>query len=148
MDAQTATAIASVSVAIAVALITRRQWITNRNILKHQLFDRRYEIFERITGFLADVIQAGAVAPGSDREFLRDTKKAYFVFASDPDVKTLVSDIYSRAAQLHTLEAERASLKGGALNANIASQREIKDWFSSTLASMEARFDKYLRLEH
>jgi hypothetical protein len=148
MDTQTATAIASISVAIAVALITRRQWITNRGILKHQLFDRRYQIYERIAGFLADVIQAGSVAPGRDQEFMRETKQAYFVFACDAEVKALISDIYKHAVHLHALEAERPSTEGAPLKSNLASQREIKDWFSSTLASMETRFEKYLRLEH
>jgi hypothetical protein len=148
MDSQTATAVASVSVAIAVALITRRQWLTNRATLKHQLFDRRYAIYERITAFLAEVMQSGQVAPGSDQEFLRDTKQAYFVFSCDAEVRELVSQIYRHAVDLHALEAERPSTTGEELQANVRQQRVIKDWYSETLDSMEARFEKYLRLEH
>ena len=148
MDAQTATAIASVSVALAVALITRRQWLTNRATLKHLLFDRRYAIYERITAFIAEIMQSGRVSPGSDQQFLRDTKQAYFVFSCDRDVRTLVSEIYRHAVDLHALETELAGATGEERVSNVAKQRAIKDWFSETLNSMEGRFEKYLRLEH
>jgi hypothetical protein len=137
----------SVSVAIAVALITRRQWLTNRATLKHQLFDRRYAIYERITAFLAEVMQSGNVSAGSDQQFLRDTKQAYFVFSCDDEVSALVSQIYKHAVALHALEAERPSTTGEEVHANVQTQRVIKDWFSETLKSMEGRFEKYLRLD-
>lgn len=148
MDAQIATAIASVSVAIAVALITRRQWLTNRATLKHQLFDRRYAIYERITAFLADVLQTGQIGGGRDQQFRRETKQAYFVFSCDPEIRSLLFEIYRHAVDLHALEAERPGATGDDLHTNIREQRVIKDWFSGTLESMEGRFEKYLRLEH
>lgn len=148
MAAETSTAIASVSIAIAVALITRRQWITARDSLKHELFDRRYAIYERIAAFLAEVLQSGTVSPGRDVAFLQETKTAYFVFACDKAVKKLVSDIYGAAVNLHALEAELPTLSDAARTKNIERQRQIKDEFSEILGSLETRFEKYLRLAH
>jgi hypothetical protein len=148
MDVPTATAITTAAVAILVAIITWRQWITNRARLKHELFDRRYAVYEKIAGFLAEVLQAGRVPTGREYEFLRETKRAYFVFGCDTDVKTLVTEIHQHAINLHALGAELDGLSGNERIRNIEQQREIKEWFQSTLTSMEERFEKYLRLEH
>ena len=148
MDVPTATAITTAAVAILVAIITWRQWITNRARLKHELFERRYLVYEKIAGFLSEVLQAGRVPTGRDYEFLRETKRAYFVFDCDTDVKNLVTEIYRHAVHLHALDAELAALGGNERTGNLGKQREIKDWFQSTLSSMEEKFEKYLRLEH
>jgi hypothetical protein len=148
MDIPTATAVTTAAVAILVAILTWRQWFTNRARLKHELFDRRYEVYEKVTAFLAEVLQAGRVPTGREYEFLRETKRAYFVFDCDADVKTLVTDIYQHAVHLHALDAELEALGGNERTGNLEEQREIKDWFQSTLSSMEEKFEKYLRLEH
>ena len=142
MDVPIATAITTAAVAILVAIITWRQWITNRARLKHELFERRYLVYEKIAGFLAEVLQAGRVPTGRDHEFLRETKRAYFVFDCDTDVKNLVTKIYQHAVHLHALDAELEALRGNERTGNLEKQREIKDWFESTLSSMEEKFEK------
>ena len=147
MSITTATAITTAAIAVLVAIITWRQWITNRARLRHELFDRRYAVYEQITGFLADVLQGGRVPEGEPEGFIRLAKKAYFVFACDSEIRDLVSEIYRKAIDLHALEEtlnddhnERAS--------NIQKQREIKNWYQDTLNEAETRFEKYLSLSH
>lgn len=148
MDIPTATAITTAAVAILVAIITWRQWVTNRARLKHELFDRRYEVYEKVAAFLAEVLQAGRVPAGREFEFLRETKRAFFVFDCDTDIKALVTEIYRKAVDLHALDATLEGLSGEERTKNIEKQREIKNWFESTLTSLEIKFEKYLRLEH
>lgn len=148
MNLTVASTVTTAIVAILVAIISWSQWCTDRSRLKHELFKRRYEIYEKIAAFPAEIGMAGRVEPGSDQQFLRDTKQAYFAFGCDTTVKELVSNMYKHAIELHTLEAERPHLFGAALSENIAKQREIKNWFQSTLASLEKNFEKYLKLAH
>ena len=148
MDVHTATAITTAAVAILVAIITWRQWVTNRARLKHELFERRYAIYEKIAAFLSEVLQAGRVPSGREQEFLRETKRAFFVFDCDSEVKNLVTVIYQHAVHLHALDAELEGLGGKDRTENVEKQREIKDWFQATLGSLEEQFEKYLCLEH
>ena len=85
---------------------------------------------------------------GRDFEFLGETKQAFFVFAGDSEIKSLISKIYEQAVNLHALEAELPGLSGSARSTNIERQSEIKLWCASTLESIETKFAKYLRLEH
>lgn len=148
MNIASATAIATASVAILLAIVTWREWATNRARLRHELFERRYAVYERIAASLALVLRDGRVPQGEPEGFLRATKTAYFVFGSDLSVKAFVSEVYRKALELHALEVTLDPLRGEERSKNIEDQRVIKDWFMDSLNSLEARFDKYLSLKH
>ena len=60
------TTVITTIIAALVAVITWQQWITNQARLRHELFDRRYALFEQIAGFVAGVVQDRAVQPGTE----------------------------------------------------------------------------------
>ena len=148
MNLTVASTVITAIVATLVAIISWRQWRTDRARLKHELFKLRYQIYEKIAAFPAEIGIAGRVYHGADLQFLRDTKQAYFAFGCDKIIKELVSEMYKHAVDLHALEAERPHLAAAARSENIQKQRIIKEWFQSTLASLECKFEKYLKLAH
>jgi hypothetical protein len=148
MDVPTATAITTAVVAFIVAIITLQQQLTNRARLRHELFDRRFVIYEKIATFLCEVLQAGRVPAGRETEFLRETNRAYFVFNCDKDVQNLITEIYRHANALHALDATLIGLVGSDRSSNVEKQRVIKEWFQTTFESLDKTFAKYLRLQH
>ena len=148
MDTQSATAVTTTAIAALVALITLRQWLTDRARLKHELFDRRYAIYEKIAAFPADILLAGRVQPGADIQFLRDTKLAYFAFGCDAAVKGVVDRIYKLAVDLHATQASLPGLTGAARTANLAKEAELMDQLQRASLSLPDTFTKYLKLGH
>jgi hypothetical protein len=148
MTMTTATAVITAAVAVLVAVITLGQWVTNRARLRHELFDRRYSVYENIAGFVAEILISGKVPVGEPEGFSRRTKTAYFVFECDNDVKVLITEIYRHAVNLHALEATLETLTGDERKRNVEAQRVEKEWFQQTLGSLETRFEKYLKLAH
>ncbi len=145
---ETINAIATTVIAFLVAVITWRQLSTDRSRLRHELFDRRYKIYEGLTGFLADTLVTGKIPPGAEIELLRQTKRAYFIFGGDAEIRSLISEIYSGAVELEGLVLMESGLYGDDLQENMQNQRRIKDQYKVTLNSMEKRFGKYLCLNH
>ena len=148
MDIQPIIAFTSAVTAIAVGFFTGGQWFTNRARLKHELFDRRYAIYEKITQFLADVLINSQLPPGREEEFLRETKLAFFVFNCDPNIKSLVEDIYGHAIHLHTVIVQIKETTGDERMNMLNKEQEIRNWFMDTLKSIEKKFENYLRLKH
>ncbi|WP_142126307.1 hypothetical protein [Pseudoxanthomonas sp. 3HH-4] len=148
MDISTATAVITAAIAALVAFITLRQWLTDRARLKHELFDRRYVIYETISAFPANILIAGTVAPGADIEFLRETKLAYFAFGCDKAVKDVVDRLYKLAVNLHALQADFPGLTGSARTENLDRQTQIKKDLAQVSQSLPSVFTKFLRLGH
>lgn len=139
--------IITTAIAVIVAIITFGQWQNARDQLRHSLFEKRYAIYEEINDFLATVLQTGRIADGAEMEFLRSTKRAYFVFAADKEIKKLTHDIYKQAVNLNSLQSEQNSVSGERLEQNLEKQGKIKEWFEETLNEMGARFERYLKLK-
>ena len=131
-----------------MAFITVRQWLTDRARLKHELFDRRYAIYQRIEAFPAEIMLSGTVEPGADLEFLQDTKLAYFAFGCDEAVKSIVDKLYCLAVDLHAAEEELPGLTGADRSENIAQQALIKHEFAAASRTLPKIFTKYLKLGH
>jgi ribosomal protein L29 len=140
------TALLTPTIAIFGSIITWQQWATNRDKLKHELFERRYQVYEKIAGFVANILITGGVEPGKDMQFLVETKSVSFLF--NEDIKSLVSEIYQKATMLHALEAELSAEAGEARTRNIEKQRQIKEWYSETLNKFETKFSPFLKLKH
>jgi hypothetical protein len=140
------TALLTPTIAIFGSIITWQQWVTNRDKLKHELFERRYQVYEKIAGFVADILITGGVKAGKDMEFLVETKSVSFLF--NEDIKSLVSEIYKNATLLHALEAELPGEAGEARTRNIEKERQVKEWYADTLNTFETRFSPFLKLKH
>jgi hypothetical protein len=136
-------------IAALVAIITYGQWRTNRARLKHELFERRYKEYQKITRFLASIVTNGHVSKGGEMLFLRDTKRAYFVFGCDKKVQKLLSEIYRQSVELYTLDSTLNDRQNPEVRKqNIEKQRLIKNWFETTLRGIENEFERFLKLEH
>lgn len=143
-----ATTVITALIAALVCVITWRQWVTNRARLRHELFDLRYAIFEQIASFMVTVNQNGKAEPGAAERFLRQTKRAYFAFGCDKNIRQLVDDIYNQATLLQVLQQSQDVPAGNASNQNADRLNTILQWFNTTFDSLEQRFEMYLRLDH
>jgi len=134
------------TIAILGIYIAYQQWRTNRNRLKLELFNKRYEIFTNIKKFIANILSSGLVAQGADIQFLKDTKSVAFLF--DDNIANLTNEMYKMANKLHALEKTQKVGIGEKLEKNLDKQDEIKDWFLQQLNNIDNVFKKYLKIEH
>jgi hypothetical protein len=135
-------------IAILAAYIAWQQWHTNRNKLKLDLFDRRFQILENVRKFIAPILTSGTVEHGADIQFLRDTKSARFLFQDDAKILSLINEIYERAVRLDTLEKTEKGGSHQTLTNNLNKQNEIKEWYAEKLTTIDDIFKKYLILKH
>lgn len=131
-------------IAVLAAYIAWQQWRTNHLRLRHELFDRRYALYERIAAFMAEIIARGKVPTNAETQFLRDTKVTIFLF--DKETQQFTEQIYHKAVKLHALEMMLENLQGEDRVDNVEKQREIKDWLGSQLQDCARRFSPFLSL--
>ena len=132
------------TIAIFGSIIAWQQWRINQKRLKNEHYDRRIKIYERIAGYIADVITTGRADTSEDMAMMRESRRAIFVFGEDID--QFVKQVYDKSTELHTLQAVQNQYKGKKLEKNLDKQAAIKDWFKNELINMPKRFEKYLKL--
>jgi len=136
------------TIAIAGVAIGLFQWSTNRNRLKHELFDRRYEQFQAVKDFLGSIMASGRALDDKQADFLFKTRGLRFIYD-----KTLADyidkNIWGPAVDLESLYSEFEGISVGEERANnLRKQSEIKKNLYREFQNLDRLFSKYLQLRH
>ena len=132
-------------IALLGAYIAWQQWNTNRHRLEHELFDRRFTLYEEVVKLFGNVLRRGSTKGVNILEFIEATKSAKFVF--NPEVSKFLDQAILKFSDLETIEAELEGMaKGEERSALIRKRCEVRDWFHDELLVIDARFQKEMGL--
>ncbi|MBN8413597.1 hypothetical protein [Halomonas litopenaei] len=136
------------TIALFGVLIALLQWNTNRNKLKLDLFERRYEVYAEVTKFLSSIMSSGAVNDLQLQEFLRGTRQAKWLF-SDELAEFLDKEIYHLAVDLQMYQSQMEGLPvGEERSKNVHAAADIKKNLLKMYSPVDEKFGKYLSLKH
>ncbi|QIB66958.1 hypothetical protein [Kineobactrum salinum] len=140
------TALATPSIAFIALIFAAFQWHTNRNRLRHELFDARYRQYDAVKKFLGSLGASGKMTPESEVEFLRETKGIWFTF-SEKIAKYVDDKVWALAVQLNLYNEEMKDPQR--IEDGVAKQRgDLMKEIIKELRNSEDMFSKYLQLKH
>ena len=141
------TALLTPTIAVLGSMIAWLQWRINRHRLKHELFEKRYEVYSATTAFIVSIVQSGKVEHNKRIKFLGNTKPAKLLFPEK--VSEYLDGIHSKACDLQCLIDELDGFAASPERSeNIKKQRELKDWFFSQLKDIDRIFLSFIKLKH
>ncbi|WP_440997546.1 hypothetical protein [Arhodomonas sp. SL1] len=136
------------TIAILGSVIGFLQWRTNRNRLKHELFDRRYEQFEVVRNFLGSIMSSGKATDERQFKYLSGTRGVRFVFDKEL-AEYLDAQVWRPAIELACLDGELQGVPvGEERSRNVRRQSELKRQLYHELETLDDIFAKYLQLHH
>ena len=110
----------------------------------HDLFELRREIYNKIVGFIAEVLRKSVKGERID-EFYRETKYANFIF--DKNINDYVDDVYSKANELEKIDNHlKRDIEEKQREMLEEKRQNIRDWFQKQLREKYSIFDRYLKL--
>lgn len=132
--------------------IAHRQWRTNKDKLKLDLYDRRYAIYDAAIKFVWALSGNAMMDAKSTHEFHIATRQAPFLFddASIPEYfKTLIREAQRlEIANSHITNQERMRMGQQNLEIMEAANTKLKicQWFLEQEKVIQEKFDPYLKL--
>lgn len=143
------TPVISIVTALFASYIAWRQFQTAKNKLKLDLFDKRYAVFEKITGFIASPIINDNLKSKDIVNYLRDINSAKFLFEDNKDVINYLDMLREKATELIILKQNESEALGkGDPDGNQQKQTDLILWFEAQLNEIDDIFKKYLVLKH
>ncbi len=133
-------------VAMFGAWIAWHQMVIARVKLQHDLYDRRYRVFDAARRFLAEIVVHRNTTDEALRAFTIGTGDAAFLF--DNGTSAYLEELRRRAATLQVLNRETDSMPVGQQRTNASNKiSEHFTWFVQQLDGLVDRFKPYLKLE-
>lgn len=138
--------IIGIATALAVAYVALRQWLTDRHRLQHELFERRYAVYEATADYLGSVVRNGRVNDETIYDLLRKTRTSYFVFSCDEQVKLFFEEVGRKSGQLTAIISDIEDGQSSDRARAIEKRQVLFRWHVDTLSGLDARFAKFLKL--
>ena len=134
------TSMIPIALAILGGYIAVRQYITSKQKLKLDLFDKRFGIFQAAKTYIGQVLTSDYTDKQVQREFLIATQGARFVF--DKNIRSYIDCIWDKSMDLEEWSRDQNSSE------NSASRAAHLKWFNAELSAIEERFSPYMQLSH
>jgi hypothetical protein len=140
------TALAALIAGIAVSL-TYQQYRMNALRLKHELFERRFKVYDVFRWFVGSVMREGKTSHAVCESFLREISQAEFLFG--PEIPEYLTSVYKKGLDLVRSDREITSVDS--LQADertrVAHENvELLKWFGDQYDVARRLFGKYLNL--
>jgi hypothetical protein len=114
--------------------------------LRHDLYDRRYRVFEAARRLLAHIASQRTASDEALRSFVIDTGDAVFLFADDMDIQ--LKEIRTRAQRLQSLDHLMERTPVGPQRTNFVNQSEEQfTWLVKQLDGLVDTFKPFLKLK-
>ncbi len=142
------TAFLTIAIAALAAVIARGQWVTAKNKLKLDLFDRRMKVYEAAQALLSYIMRNGNC---SDEELIKYTvavREAKWLLNSSI-TSYLRKELPNKVIDLQALDAELKDEPVGEVRSkNVQERRVIKEWLRSQPDRIDEMCSEFLELRH
>ncbi len=130
-------------VAIVVTYIAIQQYKLQKNKLRLDLFEKRYEIYKNAEIFINQIVVNGCVDSIEMQTFFLNTKDKYFLFGRD--VNEYLNELYKNAIKLSELSFELEALPvGKERNEKCENKSKLFTYFCEQRKEIAKNFAKYL----
>lgn len=134
-------------VAVFVSYIAWQQHRTNKEKLKLDLFDKRFDVYDATKKYLSKITAEGNVSNDDLADFLIATNKSYFLFGQD--IEKYLNELYLKGVDLNYTQKQ---IRSGRLidEANtkvVEKDHETFTWLTDQLTKSKSVFGKYMRFE-
>jgi hypothetical protein len=143
-----ATAFIATLIAAMVAAIAYRQYKVSNDQMRHNLFDRRFDLFRNVQKFLGSIVALG----NFDYEKLpllnEAIQQSYFLFGKE--VTSYLKEIHNHAFALKKIQialSERTNGRAKREQQAEAHTVELK-WIMEQLDTLHRRFIPYMNFSH
>ena len=133
-------------IACIAVYIAYQQYKTNRDKLRLDLYNKRYEVFYSLMKLLAHILQTAKVEHEQVNEFSREAKEAVFLF--DKDISTYLDMVKKKSRDLWAVNEELKDMPRGKERSEKA--REVTNllhWLTNQFDIATKKFSKYLKFE-
>jgi hypothetical protein len=135
-------------IAIIATYIAYQQYRANQLKIRHDLYDRRLQVYNAVAEFLAHVTREGTTDRAQLITLLQKTRESHFLFGSE--VSAYITDLYKKGVDLEYYEKQldHRNLPVGDERTRLAHQQgELLKWIGNQFDVIQSMFAKTLSLQ-
>jgi anaerobic ribonucleoside-triphosphate reductase len=129
-----------------LAFIAYQQMVINRNKLKFDLYNKRFEIYTTALQFYQEVT-SDEYTKKEHRDFISKKESAFFLFSDNKKIYELLNEMHTKSFVINGFRKSGAELKGSP-EAYMSYQNnfnEALNWFEKVIDELRDEMSHYLK---
>ncbi|EGR1171067.1 hypothetical protein CGJ07_21530 [Vibrio parahaemolyticus] len=137
----------AVLMALFLAYIAYQQLVTNRQKLKLDLYNKRFEVYTTTLKFYQELIGDG-VTSETHKDFIEKKEAAKFLFSEDASIYELLNELHEKSFKVKAFKGHREELESNPEIFSKAAQEslEVVNWSVEAVKSLSGKLEKYLNM--
>jgi hypothetical protein len=143
--------VATVIIALYVAYIGTRQWVTAREKLRLDLYNRRFDVYLSALDFMQSLMVWAEVAPdqriAKRLQFIRSMRESRFLFADDLRILRLLEEFHGHSFKVTGFQEELKQYFSIMPKETMASYNDMLtslEWIGTSIQTLEELLNPYL----
>jgi hypothetical protein len=143
-------AVSTTTVAAYVAVISRRQWQTNNDKLRLDLYDRRFQIYLAVLDFYKALIgwQGTDAQVATQMPFLQAYRESVFIFPAKSGVYELLTEFQIHAQNITQYEGFVELFRSaGMLPTKTTERLDSQAWILKSIETIEEKMKPFISFD-
>ncbi|MFQ3193963.1 MAG: hypothetical protein ACI9N3_000775 [Colwellia sp.] len=130
---------------IFLAYIAYNQLTTNRNKLKLDLYNKRFEIYTSALKFYQELMVEGTSSE-THKDFINKKEAAKFLFSKDTSIYTLLDEMHDKSFKINHFKSKSLELANNSKAFDLASKNshDAVMWFEPAIKNLRAKLEPFL----
>jgi len=143
--------VATIVIALYVAYLARMQWVTAREKLRLDLYNRRFDVYLSALDFMQSLMTWPDVPIDQRKakriQFIRSMRESRFLFADDPRILRLLEQFHGHSFKVTGFEEELKQYFTQMPRETLAAYNEKQaslEWIGASIQQLEELMTPYL----
>lgn len=127
--------------------IAYQQMKTNKEKLKNDLYDKRFDIFIVALKFYQEVIYEEMLSPQTESDFILSKNSARFLFSKDPAIGEMMEEMHKKSFPVRNFKknSQKLSKLDSEQFKDVFDKNEkARKWFDSQIQLIKEKMHKFL----
>ena len=128
-----------------LAYIAYQQFLVNKNKLKLDLYNKRFEIYTITLQFYQELIADGATSE-THKEFIKQKEAAKFLFSEDLSIYSLLNEMHEKSFKVKAFKSNRCELEKYPEQFDKVAKEslEVVNWLEVAIKDLNTKLSKFL----
>lgn len=128
-----------------LAYIAYQQFLVNKNKLKLDMYNKRFEIYTITLQFYQELI-ADCATSETRKEFIKQKEAAKFLFSEDLSIYSLLNEMHEKSFKIKVFKSNRSELEKYPEQFDKVAKEslEVVNWLEVAIKELNTKLNKFL----
>jgi hypothetical protein len=136
----------AIVLALVLAYVAYQQMVINRDKLRLDLYNKRFDVYTATLKFYQELIADG-ISSGTHKSFIEQKEASKFLFSQDISIYQLLDELHEKSFKVKAYKENKELKHSPELHVELAKEsNDVVTWSDSAIKELSKKLEPYLNM--